>query len=735
MVAIVGNRNPPAAAAQRWEELVDRINKARMQYALHVSQTLSDADYDVLFRELVEIETQYPILVTGDSPTQSVGGHRSELFDPVNHLEQMYSLDNAFSASELKVWCERVSGAFEHEPQYLCELKIDGLAVDAVYRDGELVTLATRGDGSTGEDVTLNASFMASIPKELKGKSIPKLLEVRGEVFYPLAVFDAINTEQTKMGKPLFANPRNAAAGALRQRVDKRERELEQVRGSKREVKAAQDLAAAALRLSGLEFTVHGFGAHDSTVLTKVKTQSEVYERLAQWGLPTTTHAQVHASFTKVLEFINYFNDHRIEVAFDIDGVVVKVNDLANQDTLGFTSRAPRWAIAYKYPPEVVRTRLLDIEVSVGRTGRITPYAVMEPVQVAGTTVSMATLHNPFEVKRKGVLIGDMIYLRKAGEIIPEVLGPVIEERTGSEVPFVMPEFCPECGSELAPESEGDKDIRCPNPQGCPAQLRERLFHIGSRGALDIEGLGEKAAQALLVSGVLKNESELFGLNVGKLLLSDFFVNAHKQNETASVNKGGETLLVQLEKAKGQALWRFLVALSIRHVGPTAAKQLARAFGSLESMQRATTEELSNVDGVGERIAQSIVEFFDTPWRLEILAKWRESGIEFVDHGVNLDSGPGPLAGKTIVITGSIPGFTRDGAQDAIAALGANVSGSVSKKTDLVVVGENAGSKALKAQSLGVAVTDADGFHKLLNGDHESVLPNLQEGHTNRLTE
>ncbi len=725
MVANTSNPNPSLAAAQRWEELVDHINKARMQYSLQVSQTLSDADYDALFHELVELETQYPILVTGDSPTQSVGGHRSELFDPVTHLEPMYSLDNAFSASELKAWCERVSAAFDHDLRYLCELKIDGLAVDAVYRDGELRTLATRGDGSTGEDVTLNASFIASIPKKLKGKSIPKLLEVRGEVFYPLAVFDAINAEQIKMGKPLFANPRNAAAGALRQRVDKRERQLVQARGSKREAKVAQDLEAALLRLSGLEFTVHGFGAHDSTALTKVKTQSEVYERLAQWGLPITTHAQVHASFTKVVEFIDYFNDHRIEVAFDIDGVVIKVNDLANQVTLGFTFRAPRWAIAYKYPPEVVRTRLIDIEVSVGRTGRVTPYAIMEPVQVAGTTVSMATLHNPFEVERKGVLIGDMIYLRKAGEIIPEVLGPVIEERTGSEVPFVMPDFCPECGSELGPESEGDKDIRCPNPQGCPAQLRERLFHIGSRGALDIEGLGEKAAQALLVSGVLTNEAELFDLTSEKLLVSDFFVNVHKVNETASINKAGETLLAQLEKAKGQPLWRFLVSLSIRHVGPSAAKKLARAFGSLESMQRATAQELANVDGVGERIAESIVEFFDTPWRLEILSKWRDAGIEFADLVVSLDYVPGPLAGKTIVITGSIPGFTRDGAQDAIAALGATVSGSVSKKTDLVVVGEKAGSKADKARSLGVALTDAEGFHKLLNGDHESVLPNL----------
>ena len=725
MIATSRDSTPPNSISQRWQELVDHINRARMQYALQDSQTLSDADYDALFRELLELEDQYPILVTGDSPTQSVGGHRSELFEPVAHLEPMYSLDNAFSESELKAWSERTSASLEQEPQYLCELKIDGLAVDAVYRDGKLETLATRGDGATGEDVTLNAILIASVPKKLTGTDVPELLEVRGEVFYPLAVFDAINAEQTKMGKPLFANPRNAAAGALRQRVDKRERELEQAQGSKREEKAARDLEAAVLRLSGLEFTVHGFGAHDSTVLAKARFHSEVYERLAEWGLPVTSHAEVHASFAQVIEFIDYFNGHRVEVAFDIDGVVVKVNDLANQVELGFTSRAPRWAIAFKYPPEVVRTRLIGIEVSIGRTGRVTPYAVMEPVRVAGTTVSMATLHNPFEVSRKGVLIGDTIYLRKAGEIIPEVLGPVVEERTGSEIRFVMPEFCPECGSALAAESEGDKDIRCPNVQGCPAQLRERLFHIGSRAALDIEGLGEKAAQALLVSGVMTNEADLFDLTADKLLDCEFFVNAHQEHESAGINKAGEVLLAQLDQAKEQPLWRFLVALSIRHVGPTAAKKISHAFGSVDSLQEATLEQLSDVDGVGERIAESIVDFFDTDWRLDIISRWRRAGVSFADARTDTDALLGPLAGMTIVITGSIPGFTRDGAQDAIAALGATVSGSVSAKTDLVVVGDKAGSKAEKAQKLGVAITDETGFHKLLNGDHQSVLPHL----------
>jgi DNA ligase (NAD+) len=713
---------PSIRVSQRWQQLVEEINQARAQYSLKEHQRLSDAEYDKLFVELVALENQYPILIAGESPTQSVGGVRSELFDPVTHLQPMYSLDNSFNPEELVAWCERVKGTLNHEPQYLCELKIDGLAVDAVYRKGQLESLATRGDGITGEDVTVNAAFIASIPKTLIGKSIPVLLEVRGEVFYPLAAFDLINSEQVKMGKQLFANPRNAAAGALRQRIDKRERELQDSKSPGRAEKLTQDLNAAIARLSGLQFTVHGFGAHDSIELTQVQTQSEVYERLSQWSLPTTTHARVHESHKKVLEFIDHFSDHRAEVSFDIDGVVVKVNGLEDQVTLGFTSRAPRWAIAYKYPPEVVRTRLLGIEVSVGRTGRVTPYAVMEPVQVAGTTVSMATLHNPFEVERKGVLIGDMIFLRKAGEIIPEVLGPVIEERNGTEVAFLMPEFCPECGSTIAPASEGDKDIRCPNAQGCPAQLRERLFHIGSRGALDIEGLGEKAAQALMVSGVLANEADLFNLTPENLLASEFFVNAHKESEVASINKAGEVLLSQLQKAKVAPLWRFLVALSIRHVGPTAAKKLARTFGSLDSIEKASIGELSCIDGVGERIAESIIEFFQTPWRREVIASWRASGVVFSDPNSEVSGQLGPLIGKTIVITGSIPGYTRDGAQDAIAALGATIAGSVSKKTHLVVIGDKAGSKAEKAESLGVPTTGVDGFHALLRGDFARAL-------------
>lgn len=711
--------SPPNKATERWIELVELINHARIQYSLESAQTLSDAEYDSLYRELVELETKYPLLVTGDSPTQSVGGYSSELFEPVEHLEPMYSLDNAFSHEELSSWLDRVCATLSEFPPLLCELKIDGLAVDAVYRGGKLVTLATRGDGTTGEDVTVNSVLIAAIPQKLSGKNIPDLLEVRGEVYYPLDAFDHINAEQAKAGRPLFANPRNAAAGALRQRLDKREREWRDAKGSKREARLAAELDAARLRLSGLKFTVHGIGAHSGLSLDS---QSASYRLLKSLGLPTSENFSVESSEKKIIEYIEKFNDNRASVEFDIDGVVVKVDQFQAQRELGFTSRAPRWAIAYKYPPEVVRTRLLDIEVSVGRTGRVTPYAVMQPVQVAGTTVSMATLHNPFEVERKGVLIGDMIFLRKAGEIIPEVLGPVIEERLGTERPFVMPTHCPECGTKLAPESVGDKDIRCPNARECPAQLRERLFHLGSRGGLDIEGLGEKSAKALLESGIIINEGDIFSVTASDLMRSDFFTrDPHKGEQGLQLNEAGATLLSQLEQAKDRPLWRFLVALSIRHVGPTAAKKLAKAFGALEAIEKASLEELSAIDGVGERIAASLQEFFAQDWRQEIISKWRAAGVSLADAAEARES-DGPLTGKTIVITGSIAGFTRDGASDALSQLGANVASSVSSKTDLVVIGEKAGSKADKARTLGVKTTGPRGFELLTQGDFDGAV-------------
>ncbi len=719
----------PAKTRARWAELVDLINGARTEYYQDDSPTLSDAEYDVFFHELEALEQDWPQLVSGESPTQTVGGQRGEMFEPVEHLQRLYSLDNAFDEAELRSWIDRVEKGLGRIPDLLCELKIDGLAIDAVYVDGRLRTLATRGDGRVGEDVTHNASFIASIPQRLRsasGRDIPRLLEVRGEVFLPLVDFERINTEQLDQGLPAFANPRNAAAGGLRQRVDKREAELNAVRaeaksGERAEARVSRleaDLGRALGRLRALQLTVHGIGAVDGISITR---QSEGYEVLADLGLPVSARAKVHPTAEGAIEFIEYYGEHRHDVEHEIDGVVIKVDEFSLQDQLGETSRAPRWAIAYKYPPEVVRTRLLNIQVNVGRTGRVTPFAVMEPVRVAGSTVSMATLHNAFEVERKGVLIGDMVFLRKAGDVIPEVLGPVIEARDGSERAFVMPQTCPECGTALAPAKEGDKDIRCPNTRSCPAQLRERLFHVASRGAFDIEGLGYKAAIALLDDGLVADEGDLFLLTREDLLRSPFFTrDPAKGEEGPQLTENARAMLANLEHARNQTLWRVLVALSIRHVGPTAAQGLARSVGSIDVIASSSVEELAQTEGVGQIIAEAVVEWFAVDWHREIIEKWRRGGVRLAEERAEL--GPQPLAGITVVITGSLEGFTRDSAAAAVTDLGGKVGSSVSKKTDLVVAGENAGSKLDKAISLGVPVVGLDGFAALLADGLDSAL-------------
>jgi DNA ligase (NAD+) len=706
----------PATKRERWLELVGIIEAARTRYYEHDAPTLSDADYDAHYAELEALEREWPELATQDSPTQSVGGRRSEMFAPVEHLQRMYSLDNAFDAEEVAAWAARVEKPLGSLPQMLCELKVDGLAVDLVYEAGRLRSLATRGDGRVGEDVTFNAGFIPAVPQTLTGKTLPALIEVRGEIYFPVEAFERINDEQLALGGSPFANPRNAAAGTLRQRIDRRQEELAEARSKATDRSAARiarlesELHLALARLAGLQLVVHGIGVHEGTALTR---QSQAYDVLAALGMPTSDRIRVVSDLAGVQEYIDYYGVHRHDVEHEIDGVVVKVDDLALQDRLGSTSRAPRWAIAYKYPPEVVRTRLLDIAVNVGRTGRVTPFAVMEPARVAGSTVSMATLHNAHEVQRKGVLIGDLVFLRKAGEIIPEVLGPVVEVRDGSERAFVMPTHCPECGTLLAPEKEGDADIRCSNARVCPAQLRERIFHVASRGALDIEGLGYKAAVALLAEGVLTDEGELFALDAERLGATGFFTRSAGKGETGRhVTTAGTTLLAQLEVAKSRPLWRVLVALSIRHVGPTAAQALAKAFGSMAAIRAASVADLSAVDGVGQVIAESITEWFTVDWHRAIVDAWAAHGVRMADEQV--DVGEQPLAGLTIVITGSVPGYTRDGASEAITALGAKSAGSVSKKTDYVVVGEGAGSKAEKAAELGVPIIPAERFEVLL---------------------
>lgn len=723
----------PRAKSARWIELAAAINSARTAYYQHDKPTLSDDEYDSYFRELLTLEQDWPQLQSGDSPTLSVGGRSSEMFNPVEHLQRMYSLDNAFTSDELAGWLSRVERGINQVPEFLCELKIDGLAVDAVYVDGQLRSLATRGDGRVGEDVTYNAHFIPAIPAALrppKKGSMPTLLEVRGEVFLPIATFSQINEEQLAQGLSPYANPRNAAAGTLRQRVDRRQDELRLAeqspttgeRGVAKIARLRAELDLSISRLSGLGLTVHGIGVVEGFEITR---QSQGYEFLKALGLPVSNLARVENSVEGVREFIGYFGEHRHDVEHEIDGVVIKVDDLALQVQLGETARAPRWAIAYKYPPEVVRTRLLDIQVNVGRTGRVTPFAVMEPVKVAGSTVSMATLHNAFEVERKGVLIGDMVFLRKAGDVIPEVLGPVVEVRDGSERPFAMPTKCPACGARLGPANEGDKDYRCPNARSCPAQLRERLSHVASRGALDIEGLGEKAAYALLDCGLVEDEGDLFSLAEADLLTCEFFRREPAKGEDGpQLTENAKSMWAQVQSAKTRPLWRVLVALSIRHVGPTAAQSLARVFGSIDAIAAAGVAELAEVDGVGEKIAVSVHEWFREPWHQLVITKWRAGGVQLVEQVG--ESRSAELAGLVVVITGSLAGYTRDSAAAAVTGRGGKVSGSVSAKTSLVVAGENAGSKFDKAVALGVPVVGPAGFAALLEKGLDAALTTIK---------
>lgn len=714
------------APRARWLELVESIEKARRQYYLMDSPTISDLEYDAQFAELVDLEQQFLELATGDSPTQSVGGARGEIFEPVTHLQPMFSLDNAFDQSELAAWVKRVTSALNSFPQTLLEPKIDGLAVDLVYVNGLLRTVATRGDGHTGEDVTYNSQFISAIPRAFspkKGAMVPDLLEVRAEVFFTLAQFSEINDQAMSVGHTPFANPRNAAAGTLRQRVDRREEEIAKARvkspsdesSEKHQMRIARlvdDYSRASESLSALQLVCHGIGAHQGVVF---KTQSEAYRVLGSLGMPISSLNETANNTEQLSDYLCRLEAQRHDLDFEIDGCVIKVDDLKLQRELGETSRAPRWAIAFKFAPEVVRTKLIDISVSVGRTGRVTPFAVMKPVQVAGSTVSVATLHNIEEIGRKGLLIGDDVYLRKAGDVIPEVIGPVVESRNGSEKKFCMPKLCPSCKTKLHKKKDDDVDIRCPNARSCPAQLKERLFHVGSRGALDIEGLGEKAADALLECDLVIDEAALFSLTAQQLLTCSFFTRAPSSNELGpQLSAAGVQLLDQLDKAKSRPLWRYLVALSIRHVGPTAAQAIAQELPSIELIQDAQIEQLSRIEGVGPVIAASIREWFSEPWHREIVNQWQARGVHMADAPGKARLGSGPLQGITLVITGSIEGYTREGAIAAAQQAGAKVSSSVSKKTDFCVVGENPGSKADKATTLGVPVLDASAFEVLL---------------------
>ncbi|MGO2518894.1 MAG: NAD-dependent DNA ligase LigA [Microbacterium sp.] len=749
------------------EELTNRILDAKEAYYGRDTSLVDDATYDGWMHRLEELERLHPELQGQDSPTQMVGAAETTGLDTIEHAERMLSLDNVFSLDELRAWAAKAQAASGRDVAWLTELKIDGLAINLRYENGVLTSAATRGDGRVGEIVTENALRLADIPRRLSGEGHPPIVEVRGEVFIPVAAFERLNAAQTEFRErayadtlyrwearggakkpfeeekaraaaarrfPSFANPRNAASGGLRQQIDKKD---------------GLELEAGLLRVNSLSLYVHGIGAWPNP---PVAAQSEVYDLLAKWGLPTSPHSKVCHSVAEVAEFVEYFGEHRHDIEHELDGIVVKVDELALHDELGFTSRAPRWAIAYKYPPEEVQTTLLDIVVSVGRTGRATPFAVMAPAHVAGSVVRQATLHNKDVVKAKGVLIGDTVVLRKAGDVIPEVLGPVVEKRDGNEREFVMPENCPECGTPLRAMKEGDIDLRCPNARSCPAQVRGRVEHIGSRGALDIEALGEVTAAALTQPSVpseppLDTEAGLFTLTLEQIVPIEVVVrdaetglpkededgivktrSPFRRNPTAAEKKQGlnamqpssqaTKLLAELEKAKTKELWRLLVSLNIRHVGPVAARALAHWFGSLDAIRAASREELAAVEGVGGIIADSLLAWFNVDWHVDIVDQWAAAGVQWATPG---HPGPGAavveggvLDGLTVVATGSLDGYTRDGAQEAIIQAGGKAASSVSKKTDFVAAGPGAGSKLAKAEDLGIRVLDAAQFHILV---------------------
>ena len=668
-------------------ELCEQIRDHQFKYYAQDKPTISDGEFDALLLELKKLEAAHPEFKLQDSPSDLVGGGFATHFQQSDHIEKMASLDNVFDGDELTTWFERIAKTSTTNT-WLCEVKVDGLAINLLYEKGKLTKALTRGNGVTGEDVTLNIRTIKTIPHELKGKNLPDILEVRGEVFFPIEAFNEFNDLQEELGKERFANPRNAAAGSLRQKDPR--------------VTASRPLS----------MVVHGIGA--ATGIT-FESQSAAYELLKSFGLPTSTRYKVVKSAKEVSEFVSYYADHRHDIEHEIDGIVIKVNEIPIQAELGFTARAPKWAIAYKYPPEEVTTKLLNIKVSVGRTGRVTPFAFMEPVKVAGSTVTNATLHNAEEVVRKGILIGDTVLIRKAGDVIPEVLGPVVAKRNGSEKPFAMPTKCPDCGSKLRAITEGDVDIRCPNTQSCPAQLRERIYYIGSRVALDIDVLGYEAASALLEDKLIIDESDLFALTEEDLAKSQFFLK-----KDGSLGLNVEKFLKGLEAAKAKPLWRILVSLSIRHVGPTAAQALAKNFGSISAISSASESELSETDGVGEVIAKSIIEWFAIDWHQEIISKWEKAGVQLVEVARE-STEPQTLSGLTLVVTGSLEDFTRDGVSEVIALHGGKTSASVSKKTDYVVAGEAAGSKLAKAEELGVRVLNESEF-KILLADGPTAL-------------
>ncbi|HZA39089.1 MAG TPA: NAD-dependent DNA ligase LigA [Actinomycetota bacterium] len=660
------------AARRRAGELREAIDYHSYRYHVLDDPEVADAEYDALVAELIVIETEFPDLITPDSPTQRVGAPPSDAFAPVQHRSPMMSLDNCFSLEELQAWGRRVEREIGRAEAFTVELKMDGVAVNLIYEDGAFVKGATRGDGRTGEDITANLRTVGAVPLKLRGDP-PKILEVRGEVYMRTDDFEALNAKLGEAGQKTFANPRNGAAGSLRQK----------------------DPGITKERT--LSLVCHGIGYVEGR---RWRSHWDALKSMREWGLRTNPENKPLPDLDAVYEFCGYWQEHRHDVPYEIDGVVVKVDSIGQQEELGYTAKAPRWAIAYKFPPEERTTKLKDIQVHVGRTGAVTPFAVLEPVFVSGVTVTTATLHNEDEVARKDVRIGDTVTIRRAGDVIPEVVGPVTSKRTGKERKFKMPKTCPSCGSEIV-RPEGEAVARCTGLD-CPSQRVEKLFHFAGRSAMDIEGLGYQTIIALTDRDWLNDIGDIYSLTSEHLAQLEGFGE-----------KSIDNLMTAIERSKSRSLGNLLIGLGIRHVGGTVAFQIAREAGSLAKLQEMSAEELVAMEGIGPVIAESVATFFGQDRNRAVIEKLRAAGVDPEEVAVEVD---GPLVGKTFVLTGSLEGFSRGEATALIEDQGGKVTSSVSKKTDYVVVGADPGSKFDKAKQLGIETLDEDALGKLLKG-------------------
>jgi DNA ligase (NAD+) len=698
--------------ASRIAELRRQIRHHEERYYVANQPEISDAEFDELLRELQQLETEHPDLVSADSPTRRVSGRVAEGFQTVAHAEPMLSLDNAYDEGELRAFDDRVrrglsdGGVVPGSVDYVAELKIDGVSIALTYVDGVFVRGATRGNGTEGEDVTTNVRTIRSIPLQLN-EPVAGAIEVRGEVYLPRSAFEKMNEERASAGDILFANPRNAAAGALRN--------LDPALVSKRGLRAfTYQLVVGGPTVPPLEVEAGLPGPEPSRGPTRLTSHATTLEQLGRWGLPVESHWRRCAGIEALVEFCAEWADKRRSLGFDTDGVVIKVDALEQRRRLGTTSKFPRWAVAFKFPAEQKNTLLKHIAVNVGRTGAVTPFAVLEPIFVGGTTVSMATLHNADDIRRKDIRERDTVIVEKAGDVIPRVVGPVLAKRPEDSVPWVMPTTCPECGSELHREEE-EAVWRCENVS-CPARLQRGLEHFASRGAMNIEGLGESLVAQLIAHGLVRDYADVYQLTADQLTsLTSTSEREGKSIERRFGAKNAAKVVEQIERSKTNDFWRVIYALGIRHIGERGAQVLARAFGSMEALEAASLEALQSTNEIGPVLAESARSWLDEPRNRALVSRLRSAGVRMeVPESERVSTGPGPLTGRTYVITGTLASMTREEATAALERLGAKVSGSVSKKTTAVIVGEEAGSKADKARTLGVTMLDEAAFKALI---------------------